>query len=127
MRKVRTIFWRWGDVVFLVLSVGITIASAYWAWVGPSSYSTPMVQIQAVSGQFLYPLNVDRRLSVEGPAGTTILQIQAGKVYAVSSPGPLGIMVQMGKINQSGQWIASLPNRVFVRILGTGGLDGSLY
>jgi hypothetical protein len=119
------------DIVMLVMSLGVTVVSGLWSWTDAASSSTPMVEIDSTQGKALYPLSENRDLAIAGPAGTTLLRIENGQVFAVRSPGPLGIMVQMGKISHPGQWIASLPNKVFVKIVGgaavEAGPDVSVY
>ncbi len=39
-------------------------------------------------------------------------------------PGPLQICVQKGRISQAGEWLACLPNEVFIRIEGSTSADG---
>ena len=105
------------DTVFLILSLGVTVVSGWWSWESAAG-PVPLVEVQSAQGRALYPLSENRDLSITGPAGVTLLRIENGEAYAVRSPGPLGIMVQMGRISRPGQWIASLPNKVFVRIVG---------
>ncbi len=105
------------DFVFLTISVGVTVVSGLAAWKNTST-GNPLVEIQSTQGMFAYPLGIDRDLHIKGPAGVTWLKIRNNQVYAVQSPGPRKIMMQMGKISQNGQWIASVPNHVFVRIVG---------
>ena len=71
-----------------------------------------------MDGTIVYSLSKNRDIYVHGPAGVTWIRIQDGKAFAVESPGPRKIMMRMGKISRDNQWIASIPNHVFVRIIG---------
>lgn len=109
------------DYFFLVLSIAVTVGTIFWVFGGSSGGGSRFVQIQAVDGTYLYPLSEDRDISVQGPAGTTYIRIENKEAFAVESPGPLRVIMQMGKISKQGEWLASLPNRVFVRIVSASG------
>jgi hypothetical protein len=68
-------------------------------------------------------LNVDRRESIKGPLGETIVIIKGGSAFVEDSPCPDKLCVHMPAVSRPGQWIACLPNRVFVRVRGSSGQD----
>ena len=106
------------DLAFLGLSLGITVLSAVAVVETPSWKGPPVVEVKTPQGTFVYPLNKNRDLHETGPAGVTWLRIRDGEVYAISSPGPRKIMMKMGKISRDGEWLASVPNHIFVLIKG---------
>ena len=73
---------------------------------------------QAAEQQWIYPLDADTILRVPGPLGETVVEIEDGSVRVISSPCPEKICVKTGRISKPGQWIACLPNRVFISIRG---------
>ena len=77
-----------------------------------------MVQITASDYEYLFPLYEDRTLELEGPYGTTVVEIRDGGVAVLDSPGRRKICVQQGQIERSGSWLICLPNRVFIKIIG---------
>ena len=77
--------------------------------------------IEASGSQWIYSLNSDRRETVTGPLGVTVIAIQGGRAMILDSPCPDKLCVHMPAVSKPGQWIACLPNRVFVRIRGTSG------
>jgi hypothetical protein len=81
------------------------------------------VVIEASGAQWIYPLNVDRRESIKGPLGETIVIIKGGSAFVEDSPCPDKLCVHMPAVSRPGQWIACLPNRVFVRVRGSSGQD----
>ena len=87
------------------------------------------VVIEASGSQWIYPLNNDRRETVKGPLGETIVRIRDGKAMVEDSPCPDKLCVNMQAISKPGQWIACLPNGVFVRVRGTssGKIDDISY
>jgi hypothetical protein len=77
-----------------------------------------VVKIDTADDVFLYPLDENRDVEVEGPIGHTHILIKDGIVYISDSPCDDKLCVLMGGISQPGQWAACLPNRVFVSIEG---------
>jgi len=78
------------------------------------------VVIEASGSQWIYPLDVNRRELVKGPLGDTVVVIQGGAASVEDSPCRDKLCVHMPAISKPGQWIACLPNRVFVRVRGNG-------
>lgn len=107
------------DVAAIALVAGIV------AWVSVVNYSGNAVQgrivITGSSGSWIYPLEASGTLEVPGPLGTTIVEFHGGEVHIADSPCPTKSCVQMGSIRYKGQWLACLPNEVFVRIEGGAG------
>jgi hypothetical protein len=87
------------------------------------------IMIEASGALWIYSLDVDRRESVHGPLGSTLVVIQSRKASVEDSPCPDRLCVHMPAISKPGQWIACLPNRVFVRVRGSSGeiIDGISY
>lgn len=105
-----------GDAVLLVLSLLVTGLSAWFVF---SPSQVPLrVEVQCEKGLFVYPLDQDRELDVAGPLGLSHVDIQGGAAFVHDSPCTNQICISMGKISRPGQWVACLPNRLFVRITG---------
>ena len=66
-----------------------------------------------------YDLSVDGQYELNG--GTNILRIEGGKAYLVSANCPDHLCVNQGKIDQSGETITCLPNRLTVTVYSSGG------
>jgi hypothetical protein len=106
-------------------AVALSAASAY----GPGKGRAEAV-ISGRDGQWVYPLSADRDIAVAGPLGDTHIEIRAHSIHIEDSPCPNKTCIAAGSIAASGQWIACLPNRVFVRVEGggaSGGVDASVY
>jgi hypothetical protein len=61
-----------------------------------------------------YSLTQDGEYSLNG--GTNVLRIENGKAYLVSANCPDHLCVKQGKIDQSGETITCLPNRLTVTV-----------
>ncbi len=110
------------DWCFLILSAGLTLGTAG-AVIVPTD--APLrVEVEDSGGRALYPLNEDRRIEARGPLGITTVHIEHGGVHVEDSPCTNKVCIAMGTIHSSGQFVACLPNRVFVRITGGASPEG---
>lgn len=98
---------------FALIIIGLIAAQTYIGGVG-----TPEIAITGAEGQWTYPLDSEATIHVPGPLGDTVVAIRDGAVEVLSSPCPEKICVKTGKVSKPGQWIACLPNRVFVAVRG---------
>ncbi|MCS7242999.1 MAG: NusG domain II-containing protein [Candidatus Caldatribacterium sp.] len=58
----------------------------------------------------------DEEIALRGPLGVTIVAIRGGRVFVVTSPCPDKVCIKTGKIPDDADFIACVPNRVFIRI-----------
>ena len=110
------------DYVALALSVLTVVAAGVFAYGDRAEASE--VSIESDEGTFLYPLDVDRLVRVDGPLGETVIEIEEGRVHVHESPCRAKICIAAGWLESTGQWTACLPNRVFVRVDGGESQDG---
>ena len=68
-------------------------------------------------------LEKDRRLSVMGRLGETVIEVKEGRVRVLKSPGPQQICVNRSWISKPGEAIICLPNRVIIEIPGRSDYD----
>jgi hypothetical protein len=116
------------DILVLILSAAVVASSAVLVYGKGNSELT--VAISGKGGEWIYPLNTDREVSVPGPLGVTEVEIKDGTAAIVDSPCPNKTCVAAGRISKPAQWVACLPNGVFVRIDGKGkeaGADAGTY
>jgi len=115
------------DVVAFLAALAVLVGVSVSRFGGTAASLT--VEINAADERLLYGFGAERIVEVEGPLGRTRVVIEEDGVRIASSPCPDKLCVHMGAIRKPGQWIACLPNRVFVRILGRGkeGLDAQSY
>jgi hypothetical protein len=109
--------WKPLDLLAVALSlaaVGILSAYAYQGRRG-----TPQAIVEASGQTWIYPLDRDLEVTVEGPVGPTVISIHAGGIRVASASCRDKVCVSMGTISRPGSWIACLPNRLFIRIRGT--------
>lgn len=109
---------RAGDCFIVVLSLFCVVALVIFAWWANGAQGKPYVEITTSRGTFLYQLEQQRTISIDGPLGVTVVVIDKKGIDVTQSPGPRQICVNAKPISQHGQWLACLPNRVFLRIYG---------
>jgi len=105
------------DWIALILAVALLpgLYARYWGDEGPAA----SVRISA-SGQadITLPLTVDRRYTVHGPLGDSIIEIRGGRVRFASSPCRGQQCVHSGWLARAGELAACLPNGIMVSVLG---------
>ncbi|MCX7028097.1 MAG: NusG domain II-containing protein [Spirochaetes bacterium] len=115
----------------IILAVAIAVTAIVSAKVYTGGDDKLYVHITADSGEWIEALDTDKKLEIQGPLGITYVDIEGGNVRILDSPCKNKLCVGMGEIGKENQWIACMPNRVFVRIGGrsavTGGIDAGTY
>ena len=93
------------------------------ALIGFSAFAMPgsaqSVTIQGAYGSWVYPLDAEEQVVVQGPLGDTVVEIHNKTVAVIASPCPGQTCIAQGHIDSEGQWIACLPNNVIVMIEGS--------
>ena len=116
---------------FDVFAVGVSCACVVWSLFHAYVDRTgePWIHVESASGEWILPENDFQILEVEGPLGTTTVAVEEDGVRVVSSPCSEKICVQTGRISKPGEWIACLPNRVFItiRTKDSGDIDAVSY
>ena len=105
-----------GDYLVIILALLLLafLFSHYWSW-----QSASRLQIQQ-GGKLLATLTLDqqREVSVTGPLGVTVIQIEHGRARVKSSPCLNKYCVHQGWLSHAGQASFCLPNRVSIRLMG---------
>ena len=74
------------------------------------------VRITANDSDYIYSLEDDSKINVEGILGESVIIIQDGQVYFESSPCENKICVHSSPLTGASGFIACLPNKVFLSI-----------
>ncbi len=102
------------DFAAFGLALAVVALISIRVYAGPGG--APAVHLRGPRQEWIFPLDSERTLAVPGPLGDTVVQIRQGRVRVLSSPCPEKICLRSGDIARPGQWIACLPNRVFIDI-----------
>lgn len=89
------------------------------------------IQVTGDSGEWIEALGSEKEIDVPGPLGVTHVHLHDETVSITDSPCDNKLCISMGKISLKHQWVACLPNNVFVRITGRASnedpLDAATY
>ncbi len=126
---IRT-FWHavnryltWGD--YLVIALVLLGAAATIPLLRQTAEASGRWAIVRLNGQVVHQLSLahDQEVTVTGPAGETVIQVQGGRVRVLHSPGPQEICMRQGWIHKPGEVLICLPNHVTIEIPGNSGID----
>ena len=107
------------DIVIILLAVALTGFSAFAVYIQPRN--DVRVVIQGTNQLWIFPLDAEETISVQGPLGNTIVRIHGNEAWVESSPCDNQTCVGMGHAGSRGDWVACLPNSVFFVIEGING------
>ena len=110
------------DFIIIILALFFTSYSAYAIYSGPQTNTNVIIRGQ--DSEWVFPLNAEETVEVQGPLGTTLVRIHGSEAWVESSPCKNQICVAAGQIHRYRNWIACLPNNVFLLIDGNT-LDGN--
>jgi hypothetical protein len=102
---------------YLVLSLALLVSASFLLLWGRQSGSRIVVDADNRT-VFTAPLDDARHFEIEGPLGTTRMEIADGAVRVLSSPCPQKICIGLGDARRAGDLLACVPNRIVVRIEG---------
>ena len=99
-------------VFFIAVAITVFCAVSIYA----RNDSALHVIIQGKNGSWVYPLSQSVQVDIPGPLGHTTVTLKDGQAQVIASPCANQTCVTSGGVQRRGQWIACLPNAVFVRI-----------
>ena len=108
---------KFADILLILLFVVIIIYFSLNFFVKNKS-PVKQVVIESSKNIWYYQLDKNKEINIEGNLGESTIKIQDGFVSFENSPCPNKLCVLSSAISKNGQWIACLPNGVFVRIEG---------
>lgn len=105
-----------GDWLTLLLGGALVAALALHFW-GGAQGDTLLVRAQ---GKLVEEasLRTARTLTVAGPLGNTLIEIQPGRARVARDPSPRQLCVRQGWLSRAGEAALCLPNQVSVEIRG---------
>jgi hypothetical protein len=105
------------DAAVILVALALTGLSAFTAYVKPRN--TTQVLIEGSGRRWVYPLDADETVVVPGPLGNTTVRIQNSQAWVVNSPCDNKTCIAAGHARARGDWVACLPNNVFLMIEGS--------
>ncbi|MBT5550116.1 MAG: NusG domain II-containing protein [Nitrospina sp.] len=105
------------DKLLIVLLAIFNVGLFYYFGTGFNKGDWVVIQVEE-KNVARFPLGADRVVQVEGPLGTTEVEISRGRARIVRSPCKLKVCIKSGYIQYADRLSACLPNKVVVRIEG---------
>ncbi len=123
MKEVAAVNWKKGDLLLVVgvllVALGLMAVRAL-----PASSGNRFLRVE-LDGVLLeeIPFNEAdiKKFPIEFPAGTATVEIAGGRVRVLPMPKetcPLGICSSIGWVEQAGDAIVCLPNRLVLTVVG---------
>ena len=110
---------KFPDILIIVISASFIFFSAYSVYIKPRGNA--QVFIRGDGAEWVFPLDAEETISVQGPLGNTVIFISGSRTWIDSSPCDNQNCVIAGPLSQESQWAACLPNLVLLVIQGSGG------
>ncbi len=107
---------RAGDVGIVLAGLSLVVAVAIFSWRGDTG-DTAVIR---AAGKIVetVPLTHNQFFSIDGPLGTTRIEIGPGRARIARDPSPRQFCVKQGWLTQAGEAALCLPNQVSVEIRG---------
>jgi hypothetical protein len=105
------------DLILVLIAVAALcfLYSRYWVPGGDARFAT--VRTQDSEAEVL-DLTRDRKVSVTGPLGKSVIEIRDGRIRFSGSPCTGRICVHTGWLHEAGEVAVCLPNRVSIQLSG---------
>jgi len=100
----------------LLFAVFTAVAAVSVVELSRSGSGKAVLIVDSPGGEYVYDLSVNRELKIRGLLGYSIIRISSGSAFFVDSACPNKTCVQCAPIRHNGEWIACMPNQVFIRI-----------
>jgi hypothetical protein len=117
MNKIKSYKIKFADILYCLLFLAVILYFSINIFLGSKAKSKQLI-IESGENIWYYQLDKDRELKIEGILGESTIEIKDGIVFFEESPCPNKLCVLSNSICKNGDWIACLPNGVFVRIEG---------
>jgi len=116
------------DAVIFVLALCLTGFSFFTTYFKP--HDSAQVLVEGQDQKWIFPLDADETVNVEGPLGITVIRIQGNQAWVESSPCDNKTCITTGHLRKNGEYAACLPNNVLVVIEGNnapGDVDAAVW
>jgi len=110
-------------LVLGVLALAVVLILEPWGRAARGSASEVVVEVNGREVMRVSLGEGDGEYEVEGFRGPSRFRVESGGVRMVDSDCPDKLCVGMGQVSRTGQAVVCLPNRVTLRLEGSGGVD----
>jgi len=109
-------YFRGGDWLILLLGALLTAWLAATVWRG----GAPSKIVIRAGGHIFTEARLDapQRITVPGPLGNSVVEIEPGRARVATDPGPRQLCVKQGWLSHAGDAALCLPNQISVELTG---------
>lgn len=126
---------RKADMVIMICYIVLFLSMSGVAFGAGQASGNIYVDITTPDNHWVYPIDEDYTFTISQPTGYCTVQIADGYVRVIDSDSPLKICMLMGAKSSPGEWIACLPQNLFITVIGSEGasendpysIDASAY
>ncbi|MCD6081434.1 NusG domain II-containing protein [candidate division WOR-3 bacterium] len=76
---------------------------------------------------YRFYLNKNQIIKVDGPLGSSYVEVKDGRVRMLQSPCPLKLCMKQGWVDKPGSVIICVPNRIVIELKGKPRVDAVTY
>lgn len=117
---------RPGDWLVAGAALAAVAASFPLLWRGGPAEKAVVKRDGAVVAEL--PLNISKRIEVQGALGTSVIEVQPGRARVLADPGPRQYCVKQGWLSQANAVAICAPNHVTLALVGrSSGYDSLNY
>ena len=104
------------DLIIILFSLFLAAVPAFLVYVKGGSEAR--VLVEGLNGKWTFPVDAVETLNIQGLLGETLIRIEGGSARVLDSPCDNKTCISSGHISKNGEWLACLPNGVFLMIEG---------
>jgi hypothetical protein len=108
---------RPGDWLVALAAAALVGVSFPLLWRGGPAQKAVVKRDGAVVAEL--PLNISKRIDVDGAMGVSVIEVQPGRARVVSDPGPHQYCVKQGWLSQANAVAICAPNHVTLTLVGS--------
>ena len=108
---------RPGDWLLLAAAAAAVAVSFPLLWQGGTATRVLVKRDGALVAEL--PLTVSKKIVVDGPLGTTVIEVEPGRARVLSDPGPRQYCVRQGWLTRPNAFAICAPNHVTLSLAGS--------
>lgn len=102
------------DILIAAAVISLIFLASFFIY--SSSESTLYLIIKTPKGEWIYPMDQEADIAVEGEIGITSIKIENETASVIHSPCSNKTCITAPSIKNAGEWNACLPNKVFLYV-----------
>lgn len=109
---------KWADVPIFLINIFIIVL--LYISISSGGFAESRILVETEDNQWIYPLDEDRTVRIQGKLGESAVEIKEGQVRFFSSPCKDKLCELKGWLGENNDWAACLPNGVMLIVQGEG-------